>query len=399
MTPAARAWFVSVALLVGAAPAAESDLAAAVDAGWAACMEKCWSPRTSLVYTCVPSKVRPAKAFDDGPGYYVWQKGVKGKDHYGEGMGDCALICGTALSGLVDRFAVTGDPKTKETAVRVARGVLNLAVLHGRKGFVARGICAEDGRSICALSSRDQYTHWLHGLFRYARSGMADPAFVREFTEELANVAAFMERRSTPERNWNFGMADGSDDPRGICTMWGPDLHPHEQARLPMIYGVAWAMTGDGRWKALYEAIADEALDRSQGMADPKESVRMPCYSLLQAMCSFEAILMFERDAARVAKLRAAMKATALAASKRAAAELADRRRRFYGMCDDGELALTMAMHPEGIDAALRDSFRELAVTRQDLRTAGTCRNAHVYAAYWRSRRIEPRAAAAAGKE
>ena len=347
-------------------------------------MEKCWSPKTSLVYGCAPEKVRPASRFDDGPGYFRFQKDVKGKSHYGEGMGDCALICGTALSGLVDRYLLTKDPATAETARKVARGVLNLATAHGFPGFVARGLCAEDGKSVCSLSSRDQYTHWLHGLLRYVESGMAETAFREEFVRALTDVAKYMERLCTPERNWNFGMVDGSDDPRGICTMWGPDLHPHEWARLPMIYGTAWHLTGDGHWKALYEKIVDEALEKSQGMSVEKETRVMPCYSLLQAMCSFEAILVFEKAPGRVAKLKAAMAATAAVAEKRARLELKDRKRRFYGMCDDGELSLTMAMRPDAGDTAFETAFRELIVTRQPLKTAGTCRNAHVFAAWWR---------------
>lgn len=380
--------WMSVATLMLALPslAEISELDRSVDAGWAVCMERFWSPRTSLVYTCPPESVCPASRFDDGPGYFRFRENVKGKDHYGEGMADCALICGTALSGLVDRYAVTGDPATRRTAAQVARGVLNLATSHRFPGFVARGLCAEDGKSVCSLSSRDQYTHWLHGLFRYVTSGMAEASFREEFVAALVEVARYMERLCTPERNWNFGMADGSPDPRGICTMWGPDLHPHEQARLPMIYGAAARLTGDSRWKGLYEKHVDEALDKSQGMADVRETDRMPCYSLLQAMCSFETIRRFETRPDRVKKIAAAMSATAIVAAGRARAELKDHGRRYYGMCDDGELALTMAMLPEGVESGLEKDFLALVVNRHPLGEAGSCRNAHVLAAWWRSR-------------
>ena len=168
-----------------------------VNAGWARCMELRWSPKTSLVYECAPANVRPTKAFDDGPGYYRFQEGVPGKNTYGEGLQDCALICGTALSGLVDRWVVAPDAETKAMAAKVARGVLNLATLHGFKGFVARGICEEDGRSICSISSRDQYTHWVHGLWRYAESGMADPTLLAEYKRLVVEVASFMGRQRT----------------------------------------------------------------------------------------------------------------------------------------------------------------------------------------------------------
>ena len=375
---------VLVTVGVGSAVAGPRE---SVNAGWAKCMEQKWSPKTSLVYECTPDKVRPAKAFDDGPGYFRFQENVPGKNHYGEGLADCALICGTALSGLVDRWAVAPDAETKAMAAKVARGVLNLAKLHGFKGFVARGICAEDGKSICSLSSRDQYTHWLHGLYRYAKSGMADAAFVQEFATEAANVAAFMKAKCTPERNWNFGMCDGSADPRGICTMWGPDLAPHEQARLPMIYLIAWDLTGDAQWKTEYEKYADEALDKSQGMADDRQTGRMPCYSLLQAQCSFELIRAVEKSPVRLKKLDAAMAATARAAANRTKVTLKNPKKTFYGMCFDGELSLTMAMCPSAVDAQLRADFLAQVVDREDLLKAGTCRNAHVFAAWWRAER------------
>ena len=382
----------AVGMLIAALAAAGSGMAWAgprelLDAGWAKCMELRWSSKTSLVYERAPENVRPAKAFDDGPGYYRFQEGVPGKNTYGEGLADCALVCGTALSGLVDRWTAAPDAQTRELAAKIARGVLNLATLHGFKGFVARGVCAEDGKSICSLSSRDQYTHWLHGLYRYVKSGMADAAFTKEFTDEAANVAAFMKAKCTPERNWNFGMCDGSDDPRGICTMWGPDLAPHEQARLPMIYLAAWDLTGDHRWKDEYERYADEALDKSQGMADKRETGRMPCYSLLQAQCSFELLRAIEKDPLRVKKLEAAMAATARVAANRAKATLANPKKTFYGMCFDGELSLTMAMWPAATDALLRANFLAQVVNRENLQKAGTCRVAHVLAAWWRAER------------
>ena len=76
----------------------------------------------------------------------------------------------------------------------------------------------------------------------------------------LADVAGLMLKNVTPENDWNFLQADGSPDPRGICKMWG-EVYPHEAARLPMIYAAAWEVTGDGKWKELYERYIDKALE------------------------------------------------------------------------------------------------------------------------------------------
>ena len=61
-------------------------------------------------------------------------------------------------------------------------------------------------------------------------------------------------------------------------------------------------------------------------------------------------------------------------------------------MCDDGELSLTMAMCPGVADVALETEFRARMVARTSTETAGTCRAAHVLAAYWRTaQRPSPR--------
>lgn len=371
------------ALLCAALLAVSAAASCPADAAWERAMRTCWSAKTSLVYTCPPDKVKPAREFDDGPGYFHWRKGDPVKGTYGKGMGDCALICGTALSGLVDRWAVRPDAATRAAAAKVARGLLNLERLHGRPGFVARGICEEDGRSVCSQSSIDQYTHWVHGLFRYAKSGMADEACLRDWRRAIAEVAAFLQARCTPERNWNFGRFDGSDDPRGICTMWGPSLKAHAVARLPAIYLAAWDATGDRRWRDAYEAIADEALARSQGLADTKALYGTPCYILLQAQCSFEVIAALERDPVRLGKLRAAMRAAAADARRRVGVLARRPEQKFYGMCADGEIALALLM---GGDAAGADgeAFVRGVCAKAPVDRTDVCRAAHVLAAYWR---------------
>ena len=98
---------------------------------------------------------------------------------YGTGLEDCAINGGVALSGLVDKWLVTHDASTAADAEKVAQGLLNLVNAHPYKGFVARGLCVEDGKSICRLSSRDQVTHWMHGLSRYYAGGFAPEAMTK----------------------------------------------------------------------------------------------------------------------------------------------------------------------------------------------------------------------------
>ncbi len=374
----------SFALALACACASADDMQRRCDDGWRAMMAT-WYEKTGIVYGCPPERVRSSK--DCVNGMFHWKEG----GGYGAGMADCALICGTALSGLVDRYAVLHDDLTREDAAKTARGVLNLAKLHGIKGFVARGLCADDGKSICSLSSRDQYTHWVHGLWRYANSPMADKALVAEYKTLIVEVARFMEKRVTEERGWNFGLADGGKDPRGICTMWGPKLGPHEDARLPMIYAAAYMATNDKHWRDMYEKYADQALDNTLRIVAPDRSKHfgwMPCYSLYQANCSLELLLGCEKgNAVRRGKIERAMKAfSELAAGRARNAMKNPDAKPPYGMCWDGELLLTMFMTPGVPDAEVAAPFLEQAVNRSDLSKSRIIRASHVMAAYWRSR-------------
>jgi len=354
------------------------------DAGWRCYMDT-WYEKTGLLYECPPELVQSSTGSINN--MFHWKEGGE----YGVGMSDCALICGTALSGLADRFAVLKDDETRQDAAKLARGVLNLAKLHGVKGFVARGICADDGRTICSLSSRDQFTHWVHGLWRYVNSPMADSTLAAEYKILVADVARFMETRVIAARGWNFGLADGGKDPRGICTMWGPDLYPHEQARLPMIYLAAYEATKDGHWLDLYEKYIDEALDLTLLVNDDdqgKFARRMPCYSLYQANASLELIRAYETNAVRRAKITSSMKGFSEMATRRADICLKRPKTKHYGMCWDGELALTMLMTPGCRQNATLQPFLDQTIRRADLTKSGVCRAAHVMAAYWRARAI-----------
>lgn len=345
-----------------------------------------WSPRTGLVYTCLPENVR--KSDDCVDGMFHWYQGIPGG--YGNGMGDCALIMGTALAGTVDKWKMITDKKEKERLVRLAdrlaQGMFNLASLHGIKGFVARGICVDDGKSICSLSSIDQYTHWEHSLWRWARSGMASKDMLEKYKRYVLEVAQFMEEKVIEENGWNFGLADGTiPDPRGICTMWGPDKKAHAAARLPMLYIATWYATGDKHWADMYEKYIDDAIRMTIVLKDlTEEQVKyyMPCYALYQAMCSLEIIYDYEKDPSRRALLEECMAEFSRRAHLRAT--LADPANPPYGMCWDGELALAAMMDPMYEMDDFDRTFLKEAVERTAPLRMGWCRAAHIYAAWWR---------------
>ncbi len=354
-------------------------LRAWVDAAWARVMREFYSPKTGGIYVCAPKDVQPARDFPGGL--------LKPELGYGRGLEDCAINGGVALSGLVDAFAETKDPAYAADAAKIAQGLLNLVNAHPYKGFVARGLCVEDGTSICRLSSRDQVTHWVHGLWRYWRSGLVPDELKAPIRAAFADVAGLMARNVTEANGWNFLQADGTPDPRGICKM--RETMPHEAARLAMVYAAAGEITGDAQWTKRYRDLREEALDGSCRLANLPEKTAarwMPCYALLQMNTSLEVLLGVEKSVKFHAKAISAMVTCARMARARAKSIQGNDSR---WLCACGEVHLAQQMVPADAFAwgAAQQAILANAIVHTPADKVGACRAVHLFAAYWRARR------------
>jgi hypothetical protein len=210
---------------------------------------------------------------------------------YSTGMEDGMILGGAMLSVLCDRFAVTGEENLREAASRVFRGMHRCATVHGVPGFVARNVCPEDSKSVYINSSRDQYTHFIHGLWQYYRSPLPDEATRAGIRRIMAAVAERMIKFVVPENDYDFCRADGERCPLGICRMW--NVQAHEAARLPMIYAAAWDATGEERYRHEWRRYVLEAVKQS-ATPEPKK----PAYALLQMQISLELLEQLEPDQA-----------------------------------------------------------------------------------------------------
>lgn len=337
-------------------------------------------PHTHLIYACAPSQVTPASKFRNG--LLFPELG----DGYGEGMEDTAIVGGVALSMLVDWYAVTGDASLPARAKTVYAGLRGLVTAHGRPGFVARGLCEEDGKSLCALSSRDQVTHVVHGLWRYWRSPLPDAAEREETGRLLTAIATRLETNCTPENDYDFLRADGSRDSRGIQRMW--NCNPHEMGRLPMVYLATWAVTGETHWKELYDGLIDEALDSALRLTDPETAralrPQMPEYALLQMQSCQELLLAEEPDEARKVRIRRAMDAPAAMGAERAVVLNGGNSQ---WLCGAGESLLAQLYVPGRPFSAEMAALLMKSLGEPPLPEASSCRIIHLAAAYWRWRR------------
>jgi len=229
---------------------------------------------------------------------------------YSTGMEDGMILGGAMLSIIADRYAVTHDETLRERMAGVFAGMRLAATVHGVPGFVARNVCPEDRQSVYINSSRDQYTHFVHGLWKYYHSPLADEAAKGEIRRLLAAAADRMIQFVTPENDYDFLRADGKRCPLGICRMW--KVQAHEAARLPMIYAAAWDVTRDDRYRQEWRKYVAEAVEQS---ATPDEN--KPAYALLQMQCSLELLRELESDEALKGKIEAVMQHVAQLAAKR----------------------------------------------------------------------------------
>lgn len=352
--------------------------------GFRLVFDRYFCEKTSLIYSCPPDQVQKSDFFPNG--LRVWRK----DGDYGVGMEDCAILHGVALSGLCDEFDVTHRTSAREDAGKLVEGLLRLVNGHPYRGYVVRGICAEDGRGVCALTSRDQVTHWVHGLWRYRRSALYDSRFEPTLRTAFNDVAERMLRTVVATNDWCFGQADGSVDPRGITRMRHVD--PHEAARLAMVYAAAWDVTHEDRWRTAWRSLAEEAARESLRLRtmNPSWLEKLMNYALLQMNTSLEVLRTLEPDSVLRTSFEKAMQDAA-----QTAAEHAVRIGAGDGpfLCSCGELALARLMAP---GADMTDELRasvEAAIDARPLNDpeTGSIRILHLYAAWWRLRRRNAR--------
>jgi len=343
------------------------------DAGWTRVKTVFSAERTKNIYGCPPKGCEPLSSYSNGL--------LVARNRYPKGVEDCAIVGGIALSMFVDRYAVTGEEKLKGEARWVAEGLRNLVFNHAYPGYVTRGLHPADGQSIGALSSRDQVTHLVHGLWRYAKSPLANADDRALAAKTVAAVADWMIRTVTRENDWNFGQADGKPDPRGVCKM--REVRPHEAARLASVYAAAWDLSGKPCYRVALDEVLPEALEGSEGLEkmsanDLKYGV--PDYALLQMSSSLEVLRGVKCEA--VKRIDAILLSVARLAARRDAEGVA-----YYPwLCGAAERPLLQLMATGFVfsDAAKEKLCKSLAEV--PFEKAGSTRIVELSAAYWKWR-------------
>ncbi|MDR1201317.1 MAG: hypothetical protein LBL58_06775 [Tannerellaceae bacterium] len=280
-----------------------------INEAWEVAWERFYHPKTNLFYDYI-SSYEKGKELAHLPTLEEVSKQYPNPCGYGTGMEDCMIIGGVMLSTIVDMYEITKDDSLINPAINVFNGIKRCTTIPDNLGFVARGICIEDRKSFYINSSRDQYTHCVHGLWKLYHSPLSSTTIKKDICDILTNIAERMIKNVTPENEYDFLRADGKICPLGICRMW--NVQPHEAARLPMIYAAAFDVTGNNKYKKLYRLYISEAIDQSEQINN-----NYAAYVFLQMQCSFELLYSLEEKPTLKEQLDKLMKRVATMSEER----------------------------------------------------------------------------------
>lgn len=273
------------------------------------------SPRSGLFYGKALHELPPLKSYPTREqyrrgeyrtqGYKKGDEKTVGYNLHGGGSGteDCALFTGTLLGAMCDKYTATGDPSCRTQARMAYEGLRSAATAHGEPGFIARGVSPEDGKTIFAGTSRDQYTNAVYGFWRYYTSPLSSEQEKAEIRSILCAVADKMRREITPENNYSFRFAYGLPDDRGVAKMDSP-TPSYVTLRLAMIYAAAWEVSGDKTYYGLFLKSLENGLTGTEKWIEESRKAtsrytHSPAYVVLQQAHALELTAKTVRDSAR----------------------------------------------------------------------------------------------------
>ena len=243
---------------------------------------------TSLLYDYV-SDYDPDHRFDHLPTVDEIGRQEPNTNGWGTGMEDSAINGGVLLAALCDRYAATEDTSLHNAAAGLLNGLELCGTQSGVEGFVLRSVSPWDRKSFFIETSRDQLTHFAHGIWRYARSPLSTKDECLRMRRLIALLCHRLEKKIVAENGFCFCKVNGD---RGLVDkMW--EVSPHEAPRLPMIYAVGWELTGDDHWHTLYRRYVRHALKQAQTL---KVSNYDWCYALFQHQVSMEVLHAIEKE-------------------------------------------------------------------------------------------------------
>ena len=182
------------------------------------------------------------------------------------GMEDCSINAGHMLEILSLQHTVSYE-NISTKAKCVIKGIHLCQSVHGKIGFLVRGVSPFDKKSCYFNSSRDQITMVVGGLFDIYKGVPTLPANQQEQIKEiLFNIATYTKHTVTKENNYSYLRLDGGK--AVVSDLWNCDVH--EMLRLPMIYAAAGEICKCEEFSLLALSYMEEGLKASEAFDKEK---------------------------------------------------------------------------------------------------------------------------------
>ncbi len=239
-----------------------SSLERQVQAAWDHIFNHMYHEGTGIVFDYRTSTA-PDGAFAHLPTPKEIQAQVPNPCGWDTGMENGAIFVGLLLDAIANRYKVTKDENLHEYAVKILKGLRLLTSVSGIRGFLARDV-HPDGKSFYFESSRDQYTFAVYGMWSYLNCSLCTAEEKEFLSDTLVAFAQYAEKCVTPENDYHLLRADGGRTM--VCKMLYSA--PHEWTRLPMMYLVAYKVSGNEHWLEKYKEIRKICIDGSYTMTE-----------------------------------------------------------------------------------------------------------------------------------
>lgn len=165
---------------------------------------------------------------------------------------DGAMFGGLYLTGALQRAARTRREKDSQKARKIAAGLMKLASVGERPGFIARGL-SDDGSTHYAIGSNDQTSPWICGLWSYLHSDLATAAERDEIKAKVTEVLQVL-----ADAGWRVPCDRPPFDFRGDFGR----MHFEGAPRLLLFLKMLGLLTGEESWEERYhEAARQQSLN------------------------------------------------------------------------------------------------------------------------------------------
>lgn len=231
-----------------------------IQTGWNFVMNRLYYPKTNMIYDYLTKETAEASA-EDYPTPEEIAISSPNPCGWGTGMEDTTLNLSSMIDAMIARYSLTKEPEVHEQLQLLYKGLVKNGTA-AEPGFIARCICAWDGKSVYMDSSKDQYTNWVYAAHRLLRSECIHDEQKNVLKEILVNIAKKLERDLQSDYSGYLCRLDGK--PGIVSNMDSEKLESHEILRMPMLYMAAYEASGNEYWYQKYCERREEFLSRTE---------------------------------------------------------------------------------------------------------------------------------------